>query len=220
MSTTGMGTPPVGPARTRTRGPAVAGVVVALVLIAFGALSLVGLAIQRTERSTRTWAGVSALEIDADSGDVEVVAASRGDVQVEQFERRTWRAPHTEAGLSDGVLRLRARCPISFGFGNCSVDYRIQAPAGTPVRVHESSGNLTVTGIRGAVDVRTGSGNVHVREVVGQVSAQTSSGDVTLTRTEGDVLARTSSGDVTCDQLASRHIEARTSSGDVVVHRG
>jgi hypothetical protein len=195
----------------------VAGVVVALVLVAFGALSLVGLAIQRTERSTRSWAEVGAIDVDAGSGDVEVVAASRDDVQVEQFVRRTWRAPRTEAGVSDGVLRLRARCPIVFGFGNCSVDYRIQAPAGTSVRVRDSSGDLTVAGIHDAVDVRTGSGNVHVREVVGRVSAQTSSGDVTLTRTEGDVFARTSSGNVTGDQLASRHVEARTSSGEVRV---
>ncbi len=217
MSTTGMGQRGAGPVRRAMSGPVLAGGVLALVLIALGATSLVGLAIQRTERSTRTWAGVSALEVDVDSGDVEVVAASRDDVQVEQFERRAWRAPRTEAGLRDGVLRLQARCPFFIGFGNCSVDYRIQVPAGTPVRIRDSSGDLTVAGVRGVVDVRTGSGSVHVREVVGPVSATTSSGDVTMTRIEGDVRARTSSGNVIGEQLAGRRIEARTSSGDVRV---
>jgi len=164
--------------------------------------------------------GVVAAAAAEELGDhlrVEGGAAVAHDVQVEQFERRAWRAPRTEAGLRDGVLRLHARCPFFIGFGNCSVDYRIQVPAGTPVRIRDSSGDLTVAGVRGEVDVRTGSGNVHVREVVGPVSATTSSGDVTLTRTEGDVRARTSSGNVIGEQLAGRRIEARTSSGDVRV---
>src|SRR6266545_6809133 len=74
-----MGQRGAGPVRRAMSGPVLAGGVLALVLIALGATSLVGLAIQRTERSTRTWAGVSALEVDVDSGDVEVVAASRDD---------------------------------------------------------------------------------------------------------------------------------------------
>lgn len=214
MSTTGRGA--TGPARPARTGLAVAGGVLALALIALGALSLVGFAIQRTERSTRNWAGVSAVEVDVGSGDVEVAAASREDVQVEQFEKRSWRTPRTEAGVRDGVLRLRARCAF-LALGNCSVDYHVQAPAGTPVRVRASSGDLSVAGIHAAVDVVTSSGSVLVREVVGPVSAVTSSGDVTLTGIEGDVRARTSSGNVTGNELAAGHIEARTSSGDVRV---
>jgi Toastrack DUF4097 len=215
MSTTDMGQAPPARQGTGRRGPGVAAAVVGLALITLGAVSLIGLAIQRTERSTRSWSGVEAIEVEVGSGDVEVTAAGRGDVQVEQIERRSWRAPRTEALLGGGVLHLSARCRA--WFGNCEVDYRIQAPASTRVQARSGSGDLLATGLRSAVDLQTGSGNVQVREVVGPVSAVTSSGNVAVRDSEGDVRARTSSGDVTGVDLVARSIEARSSSGDVRV---
>jgi Putative adhesin len=216
MSTTDMGQAPPARQGTGRRGPVVAAALVGLALITLGAVSLIGLAIQRTERSTRSWSGVEAIEVEVGSGDVEVTAAGRGDVQVEQIERRSWRAPRTEARLSGGVLQLSARCRPAW-FGNCEVDYRIQAPASTRVQARSSSGDLLATGLRSAVDLQTRSGNVQVREVVGPVSAATNSGNVAVRDSEGDVRARTSSGDVTGVDLVARSIEARSSSGDVRV---
>src|SRR5262245_44254564 len=125
MSTTGMGQEVPARQRAGRRGPGIAAAVIGVALIALGAVSLIGTAIQRTERSTRTWSGVDAVEVDVGSGNIEVTAASRDDVQVEQIERRSWRAPRTEAWLSGGVLRLSGHCrPV--WFGNCEVNYRIQ----------------------------------------------------------------------------------------------
>jgi hypothetical protein len=219
MTTTGTGEAEPARRRTGRRGPAVAAAVIGLVLVAFGAASLISLAFQRTERSTRTWSGFEAIEVDVGSGDVEVTAAGRGDVQVEQTERRSLQGPRTQARLSGGVLHLSGRCR-PFWFGNCSVNYRIQAPASTRVKARSGSGDLIASGLRSGADLQTSSGDVRVREVAGAVSAVTSSGDVSVLDSEGDVRARSSSGDVTGVDLVARHIEARTSSGDVDVRSG
>jgi Putative adhesin len=204
------------PQRTRRGGPTVVVAVIAVVLIALGALSLISVAFQRTERSTRTFSGVDAIEVEVNSGDVEVTASGRDDVQVEQTVRRSLQGPRTEARLRGGVLLLSGRC-LSFWFGNCSVDYRIQAPAGTRVKARSSSGDLATTGLESGVDLQTSSGDVRARQVVGTVSAVTSSGDVSVLGAEGDVRARSSSGEVTGADLVARSIEARSSSGDVRV---
>jgi Putative adhesin len=211
------GAPP--PQRTRRSGPTVVVAVIAVALIALGALSLISVVVQRTERSTRTFSGVDAIEAEVNSGDVEVTASSRGDVRVEQTVRRSLQGPRTQARLRGGLLLLSGRC-LSFWFGNCSVNYRIQAPAGTRVRARSSSGDLAATGLERGVDLRTSSGDVQVRQVVGTVSAVTSSGDVSVLDAEGDVRATSSSGDVTGGDLVARSIEARTSSGDVDVRSG
>jgi hypothetical protein len=195
MSTTGMGQAPSTRPRAGRSGLKVGAAVIGVALIAFAALSLASLAFQRTERSTRRWSGVTAIEVEVNSGDVEVTAAGRGDVQVDQAERRSLHGPRTEARLSGGVLRLSGRCR-SFWFGNCSVNYRIQAPAGTRLKARSGSGDLLATGLGSGADLQTSSGDVRVRQVVGPVSAVTSSGDVTAQGGEGDVRARSSSGDV------------------------
>jgi hypothetical protein len=159
--TTGTGEVPA-PRRTGRSGPTVVVAVVAVALIVFGALSLISLAFQRTERSTRSWSGVTAIEVEVNSGDVEVTASARGDVQVEQIERRSLQGPRTQARLRDGVLRLSGRCR-SFWFGNCSVDYRIQAPTGTRVKARSGSGDLIAGGLRSGADLQTSSGDVDVR---------------------------------------------------------
>jgi hypothetical protein len=91
-----------------------------------------------------------------------VAAAGRGDVQVEQTERRSLQGPRTQARLSGGVLHLSGRCR-PFWFGNCSVNYRIQAPASTRVKARSGSGDLIAGGLRSGADLQTSSGDVDVR---------------------------------------------------------
>jgi hypothetical protein len=102
-----------------------------------------------------------------------------------------------------------------FMFGDAgSVDYSVEVPAGVPVTVKSSSGQVQVDGTSGPVDVSTSSGSVRVSNLAGPLQVQTSSGSVNLTNVSGEVRATTSSGSVSGTQL--QHIaRAQTNSGSV-----
>jgi len=110
----------------------------------------------------------------------------------------------------------------------------VTAPTGSNIRVQSQSGDLTVTGVAGLVDVRTASGDVQLDETTGKTLVQTASGDVGIgtagavvdVRTAsgnvgvgpvgGDALIHTTSGDIRLGAVAG-NISARSVSGDVRV---
>ena len=63
-------------------------------------------------------------------------------------------------------------------YRNISIDYEITVPAETTVRTKSGSGNQTIEGTQGNVDVQTGSGDVRLSNLQGEIRVQTGSGDV------------------------------------------
>jgi DUF4097 and DUF4098 domain-containing protein YvlB len=100
-------------------------------------------------------------------------------------------------------------------FGDAeSVDYSVEVPAGVPVTVKSSSGQVQVDGTSGPVDVSTSSGSVRVSNLAGPLHVQTSSGSVNLTNVSGEVRATTTSGSISGTQL--QHVgPVQTNSGSV-----
>src|SRR5262245_62238594 len=193
--TGGAGRPAAGPGRPRNRGVAIAVGILGLVFVLAGSTALVGQAIGRTERSTRTFSGVRDIRVDTESGDVRLVAGAREDVRVEVAAEQSWRRPKVEQTLDGGTLRLRGDCRL--WLGRCSVSFRLEVPARTPVDLHTGSGEVRIAGLAAAADLRSGSGDVTARDVTGPVAAQTGSGEILVRRVRGDVTASSGSGDVT-----------------------
>jgi hypothetical protein len=77
------------------------------------------------------------------------------------------------------------------------VDYDVTLPAGTALRLNTISGDLDLSGLRGAV------------------TAKTVSGDILLSGLTGAVTVRSISGDVKINNLSGNTVEATTVSGDV-----
>lgn len=66
-----------------------------------------------------------------------------------------------------------------------------------PLRVHTSTGHLTVEGVAGEADVHTSSGEVRLGEVDGSVVVKNSNGDTEIAAAAGDVRVRAANGDIT-----------------------
>jgi hypothetical protein len=96
-----------------------------------------------------------------------------------------------------------------------SIDYEIEAPAGTVLNATSGSGNIEDEGVGQNAKLETGSGDITASSLQGAFIVRTGSGNITAEQTgEGDVKAETGSGNIEIkDVHGSFH--AQTGSGDI-----
>ena len=178
---------------------------------------------QGTFDKTLQVSGPVDLEVLTHSGDVRVRAGSSGTVQIHGkiFVGNNWLS-----GGREGDVRAIAQNPPIRQEGNAihidyvdahniSVDYEITVPADTTVRSHSGSGDQTIEGTRGNVDVQTGSGDVKLASVTGEIRLQTGSGNVRAHEVSGAVKGGTGSGDVEIEETGQGDIDMHTGSGNI-----
>jgi DUF4097 and DUF4098 domain-containing protein YvlB len=98
---------------------------------------------------------------------------------------------------------------------NVSISYEVEVPAGTRLHAQTGSGDETITGITGPLNLNTGSGNIAATGGT-DVRANTGSGEIRLASLEGSVVANTGSGNVRIEQSSLTDVKINTGSGDVV----
>ncbi|GAA1798838.1 hypothetical protein GCM10009682_20570 [Luedemannella flava] len=183
-------------------------------------LALTGCAVGgplQTENQSQEYAEkITRVELTAHSGDVRFAPAATETVSVARQLR--WRAekPKVTETVNGSTLRISVTCPK---IGTCEVDYDLKVPTAASVQVRTDSGDITLAGITGDLDVGTDSGNVTVDDAAGTVRAETDSGDVKGGGLRSaDVAARTDSGEVRLTFVAAPSaVTATSSSGDVTV---
>ena len=123
---------------------------------------------------------------------------------------------HVHATSDDNNLRFDASgSEVTLGIrGGSDSRYQVTVPYGAHVIAHTRSGDVTIRGSRGAVEVRTQAGDVHVSEVVSRLDVNTFSGDITAESVTGDVEINTLNGDVKVDDLKG-DVDIQSVSGDI-----
>jgi len=101
---------------------------------------------------------------------------------------------------------------------NVSVDYDITVPENTTVRSHSGSGDQTVEGIKGEIDLESGSGDMKLARLTGDLHTQTGSGDVRARQISGPVRTKAGSGDIEIEEVGVGDVEIRTGSGNITVN--
>lgn len=173
--------------------------VVLIVLVGTAGVVVAALALFFPEKDRTTLAQpgpVRGLEVDVEVGKVEVVPGEGTDAKIIRTRRALVGSPGAKEALVDGVLRIEAECdgPIAAG---CSVDYRLEVPAGVPVRIRTKRGSVAVTDMTGMVEIDAGAGNVR------------------LTRTKGPVKVDTSAGNVEGVDVVAQFLDATTDAGRI-----
>ena len=172
----------------------------ALFVVGAVAVPVFGWVAEQTSTSTWTSAhAVSAVRVEVGSGSVSFGPGPAGSVSM--VENLTWNLsrPTVSEQWQGNTLVVREDCPghSPFAVDECGVNVRLTVPGSVSVQAVADSGDVTVTGLSGAVH------------------AQASSGDVNLTADSGYIWARTESGSVTADGLRSQWVDAAVSSGDL-----
>jgi len=115
----------------------------------------------------------------------------------------------------DVEIDLPAEIPISLDDG--PGDARVINIAGGTIR--DTSGDLTIDGVSGDLDVVDSSGDININGVGGKLSMDDSSGDINIRNVKGAVLIRNdSSGDINVTNAGADVTIANDSSGDVDIN--
>ncbi|MFE0423338.1 DUF4097 family beta strand repeat-containing protein [Streptomyces sp. NPDC058953] len=203
---------------------AVAGLVVALVAGASGC----GLNGDSFDDNSALSGKITSVLLDDTGADVTVKGTSgtRSLTLERRVEYRDDRPKKPTHRIENGVLVLG-------GCGrDCSVEYEVEVPEGTPVRgemskgtvklsrvgavkVTTKSGRIEMNGVKGAVEVKTSKGRITGRNIQGnRITAAAGDGTVHLTvRTPASVTATTDGGRISLRVPKARYQVAVASDG-------
>jgi len=200
--------------------PAIA--VVVLLACSFAAASTP----QGTFEKTFQVSGPVDLEVQTHSGDIIVRSGSSGSVSIRGkiFVGDHWLFGNRHTDVSDieqhPPLRQEGNS-IRIDYVNArdiSVDYEIIVPAETSIRSHSGSGDQTIEGTRGNVDLQSGSGDVKLLRVTGEIHLQTGSGNVRAREIAGALRGGAGSGDIEVEETGSGDVDLHTGSGNITAH--
>ena len=132
-------------------------------------------------------------------GDVRLRAGAVHRIQVRghlaaSFTRPTFSYQVTPAGL---MLDPNCHVPI----GTCSLKLAVTVPAGLPVAVNSSFGNLTASGLHGTVALSANSGDLHASHLTGAIRLDNAFGSITASDLAGTIRLVNNSGDITASGL-------------------
>jgi hypothetical protein len=167
--------------------------------------------------------GTVDLDVTTGSGNISVRQGPAGTVHV---------VGHIKAHDHDGESRVRAleanppieqngdRVHIGHSsdselLRHVSISYEVEVPAETRLHAQTGSGNETITGITGPLNLNTGSGNI-TASGGSDVRANTGSGDISLESIRGIAYANTGSGNVRVEQSSLTDVKINTGSGNVI----
>ena len=147
------------------------------------------------------------LTVNGGSGDVTINGSSSAQAHV--------RGESENDDLRVDVSGNRAQVEVTNRRGG-DAHVEVTVPYGVRVIVRGQSGDVTVRGTRGPVEVHAQSGDVIVDEVNGRLDVGTLSGDITVGTVNGDVEIATTSGDVKVSDVRG-NVDVGTVSGDITL---
>jgi beta-lactamase regulating signal transducer with metallopeptidase domain len=172
---------------------------------------------------TLSVSGAAQLAVSTGSGDIHFTRGSgnqihiHGKIQVnhdgsEELARQIAANPPIEQ--SGEVIRVGQRQEGEQWRG-ISIDYEIEAPAGTLLAAISGSGDIVDEGVGQNAKLETGSGDIHATGLEGPFTVKTGSGNIVAEQTgHGDVIAETGSGDIELKDIKGG-FHGHTGSGDI-----
>jgi hypothetical protein len=185
--------------------------------------------------------GAERVEIMARAGDLEVRPASgatlaavgRACASSQEFLDQT----QLHVRRQGNVVQVHVQVPgemKGLGMLYASLDLGVAVPAGLPVeltdssgdvtlervrvtRVLDSSGDLLARGLTGDVEIQDSSGDIRVEDAAGTVRIDDSSGDIVIRGARAVHVPMDSSGDIEIERVAGDVRIDRDSSGDIAV---
>lgn len=165
------------------------------------------------------------LEVLSRSGDITVRNGAAGTVSIHAKiqSSNSWFGGDRKAEVQE----LQTNPPIRqngnsiridyINLHNISVDYEITVPENTAVRAHTGSGDQTVEGLKGNIDLESGSGDLKLARLAGEMRFQTGSGNVSGRDLSGPAKVKAGSGDIEIEEMGAGDVDIRTGSGNITV---
>lgn len=201
-----------------------------VVFVGLAVATLPAKAVEGSFDRTLKVTGAADLDVTTGSGNITVRAGQAGTVRV-HGEIRTHNASGWSSSGADAERRVRAlesNPPIEqvgsiIRIGHIqdpdlrrhiSISYELVVPAESQLKAKTGSGDQSVQGIRGPVNVGSGSGSLKISSIGDQVHASTGSGDIQINSVRGSVYLNSGSGSIRGQGIGGG-ITATTGSGDL-----
>jgi len=163
------------------------------------------------------------LEVQARSGDIIVRSGPAGTISIHGkiFVSDRWLLGSRHGDVSEIEQNPPVRQDgnsIHIDYVNAhdiSVDYEITVPSDTTISTHSGSGDQTIEGTHGNVDLQSGSGDVRLSHLTGEIRLQTGSGDVRAHEISGPVHGGAGSGDIELEETGTGDVDLHTGSGNI-----
>ncbi len=165
------------------------------------------------------------LEVLTRSGDITVRNGAAGAVTIHAKIQsgNSWfggdhKAEVQELQTNPPVRQNGSSIRIDYvNINNISIDYEITVPEETAIRAHTGSGNQTIEGLRGNIELESGSGDLKLARLTGDMRFQTGSGNVRGRELAGPAKIKAGSGDIEIEETGVGDMEIRTGSGNINV---
>jgi len=166
------------------------------------------------------------LEVLTRSGDITVRNGAAGTVSIHAkiHSHNSWLGGDHKAEVQE----LQNNPPIRQNgnsiridyvhLSNISVDNEITVPENTAIRTHTGSGDQSVEGLKGNVDLESGSGDLKLARLTGEMRFQTGSGNVRGHELSGPAKVKAGSGDIEIEEIGAGDVDIRTGSGNITVN--
>jgi beta-lactamase regulating signal transducer with metallopeptidase domain len=170
---------------------------------------------------TLSVSGTAQLEVSTGSGNIHITHGSGNQIHIhgrihvkhgdsEEQARKIAADPPIEQ--SGDTIRVGQRHENWRGI---SIDYQIEAPAGTRLTANSGSGDIDDEGVGENAKLETGAGNISATSLEGAFIVKTGSGNIVAKQTgQGDVVAETGSGDIELKDIHGS-FRGHTGSGNI-----
>ena len=214
--------------KTQRAGLRVASSCAVLILLCAQAMPALASAEGSFQRTLQTTGAVN-LEVTTGSGSIQVRTGSSNQVQITGHIKVTeWFSGNAD----EKVKTIESNPPLQQSVHdirigriedpelrhNVSISYELTVPANTQLRSHTGSGNQTVEGTQGTLEVGSGSGGLKIANIGNTVRADTGSGNIEIDHVKGNVRAKTGSGSITARDIAGG-FEGDTGSGHIALEQ-
>ncbi len=188
------------------------------------------------EKTLQTSPGKT-LDVDALAGNVTLTAGTTDQFTLKVYgndeakEKLEYSAENTSQGIGVEIKKKS-----SGNFRNLNLRLEIQVPSEYNLNLKTGGGNITITSVKGKIEltssggnisldgssgdisVSTQGGNLNLKSFDGNVSAETNGGNIKLSGSNGSVFASTNGGNVTLDYTGKNYgIELVTNAGNVKI---
>jgi hypothetical protein len=188
-------------------------------------------------------AGVQRVEVFARAGDLTVrravgagvVASGKACASHEKYLEQTQVRMRREGEVLQVVVQVPEEMK-GIGLFYASLDLTVEVPAGLPVQVTDSSGDVTIDGVRvvhltdssgdiearglpADIEIDDSSGDIRVVDAAGRVKVVDSSGDIVVHGAREVLVQSDSSGDIDLEEIAGGVRIESDSSGDLAIAR-
>lgn len=177
-----------------------------------------------TEKKTFAVAGKAEVTLKTFDGSIEVTSWDRPEVGLvierragSQAEGEALKVTTSQEGNRITVEALKPEREVQVGFHvGRSVKFIVSVPTTTDLVARSGDGAITVTDVRGRLELRSGDGSIKGTGLEGEVTANTGDGSVTLEGVKGNVDVNTGDGSVRVAG-APTALKAHTGDGSVTL---